>query len=257
MDKNILLGFIVIILIIYLYYNMYDQFTSMNENYESIVLSKYAKNLQEKTIYEKIINSTAKSIKFIPKINYGIKLSEYEIYNNTNNLIVSILSKKKEDNNKKELSIFERFYERVTSLNPITVNSKSLIENASSDPGTTGGTTGTTTGGTTGTTTGTTGTTTEGQTQSWTQEADIQTQIFSINILFWAVCFVISIGVIYVIVQNGDRVFKSMGFNKINKVVELTPTETSYIDSLSSPRTTIGGNKIYYTGGYDINLYSE
>ena len=305
MDKNILLGIIVIILIICLYYNIYDQFTSINENYENIVQSKYANNMIEKTFYEKIMNSTAKTIKLIPKINYGIKLSEYEIYNNTNNLIVSILSKKKEDNkdveddNIKKPSIFETFYERVMGLKPNTINSKSLIENATSGSDTEGevipepasgtvtsdkpasGTvtsdkpaSGTVTSdkpasGTvtlepaTGTVTPdkpVTGTVTPDKPEPekpWTQEADIQTQIFGINILFWAVCFLISVGVIYVIVQNGGRVFKSMGFNKINRAIELTPTESSLVDELSSRRTTIGGNNIYYTGGYDINLYSE
>jgi hypothetical protein len=252
MDKNILLGIIVIILIICLYNNMYDQFRSINENYENIVQSKYANNMREKTFYEKIINITAKTVKYLPKMNHGINLNEYEIYNNTNNLIVSILSKKKEEN-KKEPSLFETFYERVMNLKPITLNNKSLIENATSDTTASG----TTASGTTDTTTKDTTTPGTDTQQPWNKDADLSSQFFGINILFWVFCFVVSVGVIYVIVQNGDRVFKSMGFNKINKAIELTPTESSLIDELSSPRTVKGGNNIYYTGGYDINLYSE
>jgi hypothetical protein len=234
MDKNILLGIIVIIFLLYLYNNIYDQFRSINENYENIVQSKYANNMREKTYYETILNTTVKTINLIPKINHGVKLSEYELYNNTNNLIVSMLSKNKEENKDKtktEPSIFETFYERVMSLKPLTENSKSLIENESSDI--------------------------SGSTKKITQDTSTTSNVFGINILFWAFCFVVSVGVIYVIVQNGEKAFKSLGFNKINKVIELTPTETSLVDSLTSPRSSKGGNNIYYTGGYDINLYSE
>jgi hypothetical protein len=269
MDKNILLGIIVIIFIIYLYYNIYDQFTSINENYENIVLTKYANNMKEKTLYEKILNSTVKTVKLIPKINYDIRLSDYEIYNNTNNLIVSILSKKKEENKeekKEEPSIFETFYERIMSLKPITLNKKSLIEKGMVAPDipvkTITERLGTVilegvTQVPTAPTLPTSGPSPSGPSPSGPSPSELpKSSFFSVDIFFWFICFVVSTGVIFVIVQYGDKVFKSMGFNKIDKIIELTPTESSLVDNLSSPRTR-GGNNIYYTGGYDINLYSE
>jgi hypothetical protein len=249
MDKNILLGIIVILFIICLYNNIYDQFRSINEKYENIVQSKYANNMREKTYYEKIINLTSKTVKYLPKMNPGIKLNEYEIYNNTNNLIVSILSKKKKENKeeiKKEPSIFEAFYERVISLKPFTLNSKSLIESATNDPSASGPpASGTTASGTTVPVIDTI--------QELNKNADFSSQFIGINIIFWFVCFVISMGVIYVIVKYGEKVFKSIGFFKINKLMELPQTDSNP----GLPRQPIGGNNIYYTGGYDINLYSE
>jgi len=241
MDKNILLGIIVIIFIICIYNNIYDQFGSINENYKNIVQSKYANNMKEKSLYEKILNSTVKTIKLIPKINHDVKLSEYKIYNNTNNLIVSILCKKKDNKEKnKESSIFESFYNRVISLKPLTLNSKSLIENASSDPSSAGSSA--------------TGSVTD--ITKLRQDENVGSQLSGINIFFYILCFVISIGVIYLIIQNGDKLFKLLGINVINKTIELRHTDTSLIDELRSSRT-VGGNNMYYTGGYDINLYSE
>jgi uncharacterized membrane protein len=243
MDKNILLGIIVIIVIIYMYNNLYDQFQSINENYENIVKSKYSNIVKEKTYYETYLNTAVNTINYLPIVDPNINLNDYAIYNNTTNFIASILSKKRENNQEnKKPTIFEEFYERVMSIKPITVNSKSLIENASNA--------------------------TSGSIllspqpspippQSRSQNGSIDSQFFGINIIFWTFCFVVSVGVIYVIIQNGDRVFKTMGFNKISKMVELTPTESSLVDSLSSPKSVSGGNNIYYTGGYDINLYSE
>lgn len=241
MDKNILLGIIVIIFIICIYNNIYDQFGSINENYKNIVQSKYANNMKEKSLYEKILNSTVKTIKLIPKINHDVKLSEYKIYNNTNNLIVSMLCKKKDNKeNNKEPSIFESFYNRVISLKPLTLNSKSLIENASSDPSSAGSSA--------------TGSVTD--ITKLRQDENVGSQLSGINIFFYILCFVISIGVIYLIIQNGDKLFKLLGINVINKTIELRHTDTSLIDELRSSRT-VGGNNMYYTGGYDINLYSE
>jgi hypothetical protein len=269
MDKNILLGIIVILFIICLYNNIYDQFRSINEKYENIVQSKYANNMREKTYYEKIINLTSKTVKYLPKMNPGIKLNEYEIYNNTNNLIVSILSKKKKENKeeiKKEPSIFEAFYERVISLKPFTLNSKSLIESATNDPSASSppasGTTasGPPASGTTASGPPASGPPASGTTvpvidtiQELNKNADFSSQFIGINIIFWFVCFVISMGVIYVIVKYGEKVFKSMEFFKINKLMELPQTDSNP----GLPRQPIGGNNIYYTGGYDINLYSE
>jgi hypothetical protein len=159
---------------------------------------------------------------------------------------------KKKDNkeNNKEPSIFESFYNRVISLKPLTLNSKSLIENASSDPSSAGSSA---------TGSSATGSNATGSVTDITklrQDESVGSQFPGINIFFWIVCFVISIGVIYLIIQNGDKVFKLLGFNKINKTVELRHTDTSLIDELRSSRT-VGGNNMYYTGGYDINLYSE
>jgi len=246
MDKNILLGIIVIIFIICIYNNIYDQFGSINENYKNIVQSKYANNMKEKSLYEKILNSTVKTIKLIPKINHDVKLSEYKIYNNTNNLIVSMLCKKKDNKeNNKEPSIFESFYNRVISLKPLTLNSKSLIENASSDPSSAGSSA-----------TGSSATGSVTDITKLRQDENVGSQLSGINIFFYILCFVISIGVIYLIIQNGDKLFKLLGINVINKTIELRHTDTSLIDELRSSRT-VGGNNMYYTGGYDINLYSE
>jgi hypothetical protein len=88
------------------------------------------------------------------------------------------------------------------------------------------------------------------------KDNDLESKFFGINILFWAVCFMISTGVIYVIVQNGDKIFKHPAVRTINKTMELSPSDTAYIDSLTSQKSSVGG-RMYYTGGYDINLYSE
>jgi hypothetical protein len=66
----------------------------------------------------------------------------------------------------------------------------------------------------------------------------------------------ISFGVIYVIVRNGEGAIKSMDIDKISKVGDLSDDNSEELYTSDNP---IGGynNKVYYIGGYDSNLYSE
>jgi hypothetical protein len=79
-----------------------------------------------------------------------------------------------------------------------------------------------------------------------------------LNILFWFICFVISAGVIYVIVQNGDAVFRRLGYKDfVDRTISITPTNQSLLRTSELNSIAPIGQTIHYTGGYDINLYSE
>ena len=82
-------------------------------------------------------------------------------------------------------------------------------------------------------------------------------QKFEFNIVLWVVCLLCSIGVIYVIVVNGESAFKSMGIYKISKNAELSSDNTPELNSLDNPYNFGGSNNMYYIGGYDSNLYSD
>jgi hypothetical protein len=255
MDKNILLGGIIFVSVLYLIYiyqfeneenleNLENLDNTIIENLENtIVYSKYHKRNTNKP--KSTLSRISTTITSLPSIHHGIDLNEYEFYNNLKNHIVYWIGKKKaqlndkkpvnNNNNNKIMSTLENYYQYAKKgmVNILTNGSKdekewTVIEKIDSDPSS------------------------ESSSDLYDGE-----QKFEFNIVFWFLCILLSIGIVYVIVVNGEYAFKSMGVYKMKKSVEL-PSDNSELNSLDSPYKTGGSkNNIYYIGGYDSNLYSD
>jgi hypothetical protein len=270
MDKNILLGGIIFVSVLYLIY-IYQFENSDNvenlganldneiiENLDANLDNRIIENLENTIVHSKYhkrnsnnkpisaLTRISTTIKSLPSIHTGIDLNEYEFYNNVKNHIIYWIGKKKaqlidkkpvnnNNNNNKIMSTLENYYQYAKKgmVNILTNGSKNekewtVIEKIDSDPSS------------------------ESSSDLYDGE-----QKFEFNIVFWFLCILLSIGIVYVIVVNGEYAFKSMGIYKLKKSVEL-PSDNSELNSLDSPYKTGGSkNNIYYIGGYDSNLYSD
>jgi hypothetical protein len=237
MEKNILLRNIIIICIIILVISSVVNIFKTNEHYVSSDNVLHSKFYKPKNSYQHILDYTSNIINYLPRVNHTIDLNKYQTYNSLKENVVNMLqSKQKEIIVNKEPTIFETYYQKVKDgmVNIfVTKNNERIIENVDNAPPNKS----------------------DNTQPNWAQDEDLWTQITHINVLFWIFSFVISIGIIYVIVQNGRSAFQELGIYNINKVVKLDKTDNELLDNISSDN--IYGGKYYYIGGYDTNLYSD
>jgi len=238
MNKNILLGGIIVFCILYLIY--INQFENL-EN--TIIYSKYYNNNKSTPLHH-----VSSILSYLPKMDNKLDLQNYEFYDNIQKHILYWIGKKKAQINNKNtnlssVSTFEQYYQYAKDgmVNILTNGSKKeedwVIDNSKLP---------------------------DNNNEPIIEKIDNdnnsdnkQTIRYSVNPLFWVICIVISIGVIYVIVIKGESAFKSMGIFSLGKKMELNQEDTELLSSIDSLKKEGGYNKIYYIGGYNPNLYSE
>lgn len=251
MDKNILLGGIIILGVLYIIcINYSENFKGTTvENLENTVVPSKYQNKSNNEETKTFLHNISKVISQLPSIPPSANPNNYELFHNLKNQIVYLIGKKKAQQNdivdeKKNnsngiMSTLENYYQNAKKgmVNIITNgsknkkdwttdNNKSIIENIDSANPT-----------------------------SSSDDSNLYngSQRFEFNILFWLGCLCISFFVIYTIVRGGGWLINWSGINKIG---ESSPNNSSELNTSDNP---IGGynNKVYYIGGYDSNLYSE
>jgi hypothetical protein len=117
MNKNILLGIIILICTIYiLFINKFDKL-------DNVVLSKYHKRINNK---KSSLDHLSSIISNLPKINHKIDLNDYELYKNIKENIIYYIGKKQtqentpiETNNNSITSTIKKYYESMKNyVNP-------------------------------------------------------------------------------------------------------------------------------------------
>jgi hypothetical protein len=254
MNKNILLGGIIVVGVLYIIYiNYFEKLeTSTIENLVNTVVPSKYQNKSNREETKTPLHHISSMILYLPTINHGINLHNYELYHNIKSNIVYWIGKKKvqkdniggekKNNSNVILSTLENYYQYAKKgmVNIVTngsknekdwtvENDKSIIENIDS-----------------------------GNPAPKSDDSNLYDgkQNFELNIILWVCCLLISFGIIFVIVRNGESAIKSMKMDKISKIGELSSDNSSELNTSDNP---IGGsgNDLYYIGGYDSNLYSE
>jgi len=241
MNKNILLVIIILICTIYiLFINKFDKL-------DNVVLSKYHKRINNK---KSSLDHLSSIISNLPKINHKIDLNDYELYKNIKENIIYYIGKKQtqentpiETNNNSITSTIKKYYESMKNyVNPgmvsVQTNGSKNKDDWTIDESNN----------------------INNNKNSLIEKNDIGNEItnfFDINILKWVGCIIVSTGVIYIVAAYGDKVFRTLGFYKVNDYVELDKEDTNLLNSIDPELKNNNDNNTYYVGGYNINLYSE
>lgn len=239
MDKNILLGVIIVICTIYiLSINQIDKL-------DNVVISKYHKRIkgEEKTY----LDHFKSVVSYLPKIKQNLDLDNYEIYKNIKENVVYYIGKKNtpiQTDQNSMTSTITKYYESMKNyvnngMVSVQTNGSKNKDDWTIDPTNN----------------------INNIENSVVEKNEIndkpESNFFDINVVKWVICLFVSVGVVYIIVAYGEKVFKNVGANKLNKYIELDPEDTELLDSIKIDPKNGGYNNIYYIGGYNTNLYSE